>query len=85
VSAEPPQISYVEAQVVGVFHEAGQPIIAGQPVEAGDLLGTIDALTIRNDVRASIGGEVAAVQVEDGQPVEYGQVLFGLRRTGGVI
>ncbi|HEY3413403.1 MAG TPA: biotin/lipoyl-binding protein [Armatimonadota bacterium] len=73
----------VEAAVVGVFHEAAPQVTLGQAVRAGDLLGTIDALTIRNDVRADSDGEVLAVHVEDGQPVEYGQPLFSLSCHGG--
>lgn len=80
---EAAHIAYIEAHVVGVFHECIPAVAVAQDVDAGTLLGTIDALTIRNDIRASERGEVAAVQVEDGQPVEYGQVLFALRLSGG--
>ena len=73
----------VEAAVVGVFHETAPQVTLGQAVRAGDLLGTIDALTIRNDVRADSDGEVVGVHVEDGQPVEYGQPLFALSIHGG--
>lgn len=72
----------VEAAVVGVFHEAPKHVAVGQIVRAADLLGTIDALTIRNDVRAGSDGEVVSVHVEDGQPVEYGQPLFAVRLQG---
>jgi oxaloacetate decarboxylase (Na+ extruding) subunit alpha len=72
----------VEAAIVGVFHEAAPQITVGKVVRSGELLGTIDALTIRNDVKASTGGEIVAVHVEDGQPVEYGQPLFAIRLQG---
>lgn len=81
--ADSVRITYIEANVVGVFHEGNPPVIAGHIVDEGALLGTIEALALRNDVRATESGEVAAVQVEDGQPVEYGQVLFALRLSGG--
>lgn len=86
-SIEAPVLEYeadiVQAAMVGVFHEPAEPVTTGQSVRAGDLLGTIDALTIKNDVRTPIDGEVMAVRVEDGQPVEYGQALFALKRSGG--
>lgn len=87
VSIEAPvaehDLDTVQAAMVGVFHEPAEPVTSGQSVRAGDLLGTIDALTIKNDVRTPIDGEVMAVRVEDGQPVEYGQALFTLKRSGG--
>lgn len=66
----------VEAPMVGVFHEAAAPVTTGQTVRAGDPLGAIEALALRNDVRAPVDGEVLEVAVEEGQPVEYGQVMF---------
>lgn len=81
-AAAHPELSYVEAEVVGVFHELPSPVAPGQHVKSGEVLGTIDALTIRNDVRSPLDGEVTAVQVEDGQPVEYGQALFAIGRFG---
>ncbi|HEY3268055.1 MAG TPA: biotin/lipoyl-binding protein [Armatimonadota bacterium] len=68
----------VEATMVGVFHEASHPVAQGQIVRAGEALGSIEALALRNEVRAPMDGRVEEVHVEDGQPVEFGQVLFVL-------
>jgi biotin carboxyl carrier protein len=64
--------------MVGVFHEASHPVAQGQIVRAGEALGSIEALALRNEVRAPMDGRVEEVHVEDGQPVEFGQVLFVL-------
>jgi oxaloacetate decarboxylase alpha subunit len=70
------ELTLVESPIVGVFHEATPPIMAGQTVRAGEVLGSIDSLSLRNDVRAPIDGDVTEVHVEEGQPVEFGQQLF---------
>lgn len=77
--ATPPDLAVsVEASMVGVFHEATRPVMPGQMVRAGEALGSIEALALRNEVRAPIDGRVDEVHVEDGQPVEFGQTLFVL-------
>lgn len=73
----------VEAPMVGVFHEAAPPVAVGQAVRAGDVLGAIEALALRNEVRAPLDGSVVSISVEDGQPVEYGQPMFTLGRPEG--
>lgn len=66
------------AGVVGVFHLSVPAPVVGQSLDAGAVLGTIESLAIRNDVRVETPGRVEAILVEDGQPVEYGQPLFSL-------
>lgn len=75
-------LTFVEAPVVGVFHEPGKPALVGQLVQTGDILGSIEAMTLRNEIRSPVDGEITAIQVEDGQPVEYGQTLFTIARFG---
>ena len=45
-------------------------------VAAGDTLCIIEAMKILNQIEADQSGVVAAILVENGQPVEYGQPLF---------
>ena len=77
-----PDLTFVESPVVGVFHETTPAVKVGQRVKTGEVIGSIEALALRNDVRAPIEADVTAVQVEDGQPVEYGQRMFTLARFG---
>lgn len=79
-AAPAPEPMLVEAPVVGVFHEASPPLVNGAMVKLGDVLGSIEALALRNDVRSTETGEITQVHVEDGQPVEYGQPLFSIQR-----
>jgi len=71
----------VQAEWVGIFHaaeeEGAQPLVGiGSAVEAGQILGYIETVNLRNEVLAPVGGTVTEVAVENHQPVEYGQLLF---------
>ena len=71
----------VVAPLVGVFHpwlkpRGGTLAAVGDHVKAGQLIGTIESLNVLNEVETTIAGRVAAVHVEDEQPVEYGQLLL---------
>ena len=65
----------IKAPVVGYFRTRAKPLEAGERVEPGDVLCEIVALGIANDVVSKVSGEIVNVQVHEGEPVEYGQVL----------
>ncbi|HLO98416.1 MAG TPA: biotin/lipoyl-containing protein [Fimbriimonas sp.] len=65
----------IKSHNVGIFRSAGHPLEVGQPVSVGDVLGSIVALGISNDIVASIQGTVTEVNVSDSEAVEYGQIL----------
>ncbi|HID41408.1 MAG TPA: acetyl-CoA carboxylase biotin carboxyl carrier protein, partial [Pyrodictium sp.] len=71
----------VTAPMVGTFYRAPAPgarpfVEVGQRVEAGDTLCIIEAMKMLNQIEADKAGTIAAILVENGQPVEYGQPLF---------
>ena len=71
----------VEAPMVGTFYSSPSPDAApfvkvGDEVSPGDTLCIIEAMKMMNQIEAEVGGQVAAIQVQDGDPVEFGQVLF---------
>ena len=83
VSAPPERISGTEvlAPMVGTFYSAASPdaqpyVQVGDAVQAGDTLCIIEAMKMMNNIEAETTGRVAAIQVENCQPVEFGQVLF---------
>jgi biotin carboxyl carrier protein len=51
-------------------------ISPGATVKEGQLLGHIEAMRLLNDCLAPEAGTILRVLVEEGQPVEYGQLLF---------
>ncbi len=80
---EPPEVKghKVIAPMVGTFYESSSPgasafVRIGDEVSAGDTLCIIEAMKMMNQIEADASGTVTAIEVENGEPVEYGQVLF---------
>ena len=76
----------VRAPMVGLFYEAAAPgkpafVALGQTVRKGDVLCVIEAMKIMNQIEADVGGVIAKILVENGDPVEYGQPLFVIREA----
>jgi acetyl-CoA carboxylase biotin carboxyl carrier protein len=71
----------VTSPVVGVYQATGgtrgrTSLVAGEHVRKGQLLASIEAMKVPNEVRSPSDGVVSSVLVEDGSAVEYGQTLF---------
>ena len=71
----------VISPMVGTAYLQGEPgappfVSVGSPVRVGDTLLIIEAMKVMNPIKASKGGTVTQVLVEDGQPVEYGQPMM---------
>lgn len=75
---EPPTTDIVAASV-GYFKAGPTALSAGRVVQKGDLLGSISALGISNDLESPVGGEIVEAPVSDGQPVQFGQVLARIK------
>lgn len=78
----------IVAPLVGTFHVWAKPrggalVAVGDRVKAGQLVGTIQSLNVLNEVETPFAGRVIEVHVQDGQPVEYGQVLMTIDTTEG--
>ncbi len=70
--------------MVGVFYAAPNPgegpfIKIGQTVQAGDILGIIEAMKIMNPLEATNSGVIEEILVKNGDVVQYGQPLFRFR------
>jgi biotin carboxyl carrier protein len=78
-----PTISFSEisASVVGYFVEADPPLVEGDPVEANQVVGSIDALGLQNPVVATESGRVREIRVQPNQSVEFGQVLLVVEKA----
>ena len=71
----------VRAPMVGTFYEAPSPdakpfVQIGDKVGAEQTLCIIEAMKMLNQIEADTAGEVTAILVENGQPVEFDQPLF---------
>jgi acetyl-CoA carboxylase biotin carboxyl carrier protein len=71
-----PEYIPVEATFVGYFHVRQKSLAVGDAVTEEEILGEIESMRLMNPVTAPAAGRLAAVHVEDGQPVEYGQALY---------
>jgi acetyl-CoA carboxylase biotin carboxyl carrier protein len=71
----------VVAPMVGTFYRAPAPDAPpyaekGKRVSKGDTLCIIEAMKLMNELECEVEGTIVEVLVENGQPIEYGQVLF---------
>ena len=83
VSAAAPGLVRVESPMVGVLYRQPEPgappfVDVGEVVAPGQTLCLLEAMKLFNELKAETGGRVLAVHVENGQPVEFGQLLFEL-------
>ena len=71
----------VTAPMVGTFYTSPSPeakpfIEIGSTVNAGDTLCIIEAMKMMNQIEADVSGKIVSIEVENGHPVEFGQLLF---------
>lgn len=78
--AAPRNLQAIKADLVGIFRFSRPAVHEGEMLEGDRDLAYVDALGIRNPVRSLGGGRVASILCGDGEPVEYGQVLFEIDR-----
>jgi acetyl-CoA carboxylase biotin carboxyl carrier protein len=80
---EPPVESgrEIKSPMVGTFYRSSTPggkafVEVGDVVKEGDPICIIEAMKIMNEIDADASGTVKRILVENGQAVEFGQVLF---------
>jgi oxaloacetate decarboxylase (Na+ extruding) subunit alpha len=78
----------VESPMVGTFYRAADPssppfVQEGDVVAAGQTLCILEAMKLMNEVKADLEAIVRRINVENAQPVEFGQVLFELEPLAG--
>jgi acetyl-CoA carboxylase biotin carboxyl carrier protein len=84
-ASEDQDLHIITSPIVGTFYRAASPnaesfVKIGTHVEAEDVVCIIEAMKLMNEIQAETSGEVAKIYVENGQPVEYGQPLFGIKK-----
>jgi acetyl-CoA carboxylase biotin carboxyl carrier protein len=81
---EADSLIYVKSPIVGTFYEASSPdtppfVRIGEHVTPGKVLCIIESMKLMNEIEADVAGIVESKLVQNGQPVEYGEALFGVR------
>lgn len=71
----------VTSPMVGTFYKASSPdakpfVEVGQTISKGDVVCIVEAMKLMNEIESEFSGKVVEICVEDGQPVEFGQVLM---------
>lgn len=74
----------IPSPIVGTFYRSPSPnadpfVKIGSNVEQDSVVCIIEAMKLMNEIQAEASGEVVKIYVENGQPVEYGQPLFGIK------
>ena len=76
----------VPSPIVGTFYRSPDPnsaafVNVGDKVEVGQVLCIIEAMKLMNEIEAEMAGEVTRIHPENGQPVQYGDPLFTIRKA----
>jgi acetyl-CoA carboxylase biotin carboxyl carrier protein len=84
-ASEDQDLHIIPSPIVGTFYRAASPnaepfVKIGSRVGNDSVVCIIEAMKLMNEIQAETSGEVVKIYVENGQPVEYGQPLFGIKR-----
>ena len=71
----------ITSPMVGTFYSAPAPdedpfISVGDRINQGDTVCIIEAMKLMNEIEAEVSGQIMEILVENGEPVEFGQVLM---------
>jgi len=84
-ASEDQGLHLITSPIVGTFYRSPSPtaesfVRIGSNVEPDTVVCIIEAMKLMNEIQAETTGEVAKIYVENGQAVEYGQPLFGIKQ-----
>lgn len=79
------ELAIVTSPIVGTFYRAPEPnappfVRPGDQVKPGQTLCIIEAMKMMNNIDSEYEGTVVKVFVENGQPVQFGERLFAIKR-----
>jgi len=75
----------ITSPIVGTFYRSPGPdkppyVSEGSNVSADTTVCIVEAMKLMNEIQAEVSGEIVKIYVQNGEPVEYGQPLFGVRK-----
>ena len=75
----------ITSPIVGTFYRSPGPdkdayVSEGSSVSPETTVCIVEAMKLMNEIQAEVSGEIVKIYVENGQPVEYGQALFGVKK-----
>ena len=71
----------VKAPMIGTYYQSPEPdaeafVKVGDPISDGDTLCIIEAMKMMNKIESDVSGTIEKIMVQNGDPVEFDQVLF---------
>ncbi len=83
-AAVPEGLHVITSPIVGTFYRAPKPdaepfVKTGDEVEKGKTLCIVEAMKLMNEIEADVAGTIVAIYPQNGQPVEFGEKLFGVQ------
>jgi acetyl-CoA carboxylase biotin carboxyl carrier protein len=84
-ASEDEGLHIITSPIVGTFYRSASPaaepfVRLGSLIHPDSVVCIIEAMKLMNEIQAETTGEIAKIYVENGQPVEYGQPLFGIKQ-----
>lgn len=79
------ELHKIVSPIVGTFYRSPGPdkdpyVSEGTNVGPESTVCIVEAMKLMNEIQAEVSGEIVKIYVENGQPVEFGQVLFGVKK-----
>ncbi len=76
----------ITSPIVGTFYRAPGPdadpfVSEGDYVKKGQVMCIVEAMKVMNEIESHVSGQVVKINIQNAQPVEYGEVLFSIRPT----
>ncbi|HYN06596.1 MAG TPA: acetyl-CoA carboxylase biotin carboxyl carrier protein [Vicinamibacterales bacterium] len=77
-------LAVIKSPIVGTFYRSAEPgappfVDVGDAVRKGQVLCIIEAMKLMNEIESDCDGEISAVYVENGRPVQFGDRLFAVK------
>ena len=71
----------IRSNMIGIFYSKPSPkdkpfVKVGDEIEEGDVVCIIETIKLVNKITSDVSGRIAEICIEDGKPVEYGQVIM---------
>ncbi len=75
---------YIKSPMIGTFYQTPSPdapayVDVGDEIQIGGTVCIIEAMKLMNEIKSEVKGKLVEVLVENGDPVDYGQVLFKIK------
>ena len=78
------ELHEVRSPIVGTFYRSSTPgsssfVEVGDRIRKNQVLCIVEAMKIMNEIEADLDGEIRSIHATNGQPVEFGELLFSIK------